>query len=94
VILIKLHENHKNHRKGHVSTNNDKRMTGWRCDSNPEGVCFTEMAREPLRQDTKPWVPVIAVTVVKFRSGKKKQILPAGVPFKKSCCGGGKKGMK
>jgi len=69
-------------------------MTGWRCDSNPEGVCFTEMAREPLRQDTKPWVPVIAVTVVKFRSGKKKQILPAGVPFKKSCCGGGKKGMK
>jgi hypothetical protein len=38
--------------------------------------------------------PVIAVTVAKSRSGKKKQILPAGVPFKKSCCGGGKKGMK
>jgi hypothetical protein len=28
-------------------------MTGWRCDSNPEGVCFTEMVREPARQDIK-----------------------------------------
>jgi hypothetical protein len=88
VILIKLHENPKNHRKGHVPTNNDKRMTGWRCDSNIEGVYFTKMAREPDRQDTKPRVPVIAVTVAKHRSGKKKQILLAGVPFKKSCCGG------
>jgi hypothetical protein len=54
-------------------------------------VCFTEMAREPARQDTKPRVPVIVVPVVKHRSGKKKQILPAGVLFKKSCCGGVKK---
>jgi hypothetical protein len=46
------------------------------------------MAREPARQDTKPRVLVIAVTVVKSRSGKKKQILLAGVPFKKSYCGG------
>jgi hypothetical protein len=92
VILIKLHENHKNHRKGHVSTNNNKRMTIWRCDSNSEGVCFTEMAREPARQDIKTLGPVIAVPVVKHGSGKKNQILPAGVLFKKSCCGGVKKG--
>jgi hypothetical protein len=50
------------------------------------------MAREPARQDTKPRVPVIAVPVAKLRSGKKKQILPAGVSFKKSCCGGVIKG--
>jgi hypothetical protein len=28
-------------------------MTGWRSDSNSEGVCFTEMVREPARQDIK-----------------------------------------
>jgi len=39
----------------------------------------------------KRWASVIAVPVVKSSSGKKKQILPAGVPFKKSCCGGVKK---
>jgi hypothetical protein len=50
------------------------------------------MAREPALQDTNPQVPVIAVPVVKLRSGKKKQILPAGVPFKKSCCSGVIKG--
>ena len=36
------------------------------------------MDREPIRQDTKPRVLVIAVPVVKLRSGKNKQILPAG----------------
>jgi len=51
-------------------------------------VYFFEIAREPARKDTNPQVPVIAVPVVKLRSGKKKQIFPAGVPFKKSCCGG------
>ena len=43
---------------------------------------FTEMDREPIRQDTKPRVLVIAVPVVKLRSGKKKQILPAGFRLK------------
>lgn len=40
------------------------------------------MDREPIRQDTKPRVLVIAVPVVKLRSGKKKQILPAGFRLK------------
>ena len=52
-------------------------MTGCRLNSNSKGVYFTEMDREPDRQDTKPWVTVIIEQVAGTRSAEKKSILPA-----------------
>jgi hypothetical protein len=95
VILIKLHENHKNHRKGHVSIHNNKRMTGWRCDSNSEGVYFIEMVREPVRQDAKTGGTRDFCNRCKNKGpGKRNRYFRLGFRLKNPVAVGLKKGVK